>query len=740
MAKHVTSNLKSRTLFTLVLGFLLAVSGLLVYALPVGFSLEEEVALDFLFNQRQQDPSPENVILVSINNAASQHFDLVNDPARWPRELHARLIDTLSTAGAAVIAFDVFFHQAKDNEQDMRLANAMRQAGNVLIFSKLHREVQPFDMDSEYNLERLILPLASFNQAAADSAPFVLPKVPVLVNQFWTFHTSAGGTPSLPSVALEYYVAQDHSVLLALFSEFSPHPATLLKESLEGLTRSERVVEIRHFFKQQSVVTQKLLEILSRAPDSAALRRLQALLALYIGPDRRYLNFYGPPQSIPTLSYHDVLSATEEQLAIFKDKVVFVGFAEAQQPEQKDSFYTVFSQESGLDISGVEIAATAFANLLRQENLRLPEPLAYIAIIAVYGLLLAWLSSFYSTPLSIFMIFSSAVLYTLLCLYLFTHIALWLPLFIPVLVQTPLALFIGLLWRHRLLSHERRRIRQAFGYYLPDHVVEELAHSPRNVSEHSEQMFGVCLASDAAQYTELAESLTPKNLSKYMHNYYERLFKPVREHGGTVTDVVGDAMLAIWSARQPERRLRYQACVAALQALRSEQVPSDGPMLRTRMGLHAGEIMMGNIGALDHYEYRAMGDIVNTASRIEGLNKQLGTSLLVSDAVLEGLDGLIYRELGLFRMVGKQTAISIYELLGLQSDASQFFEKLCEYFSAGLHAYQNRDWQAALNNFQQVLQLHPNDGPSRYYIARCDLHIKNKLSFPQDGVIVLQKK
>jgi len=92
-------------------------------------------------------------------------------------------------------------------------------------------------------------------------------------------------------------------------------------------------------------------------------RRLQALLAMYLGPERRYLNFYGPPRSIPTWSYGDVLSATVEQLASFRDKVVFVGFSEERQPEQIDNFYTVFSQSNGLDLSGVEIGATAFANL-----------------------------------------------------------------------------------------------------------------------------------------------------------------------------------------------------------------------------------------------------------------------------------------------------------------------------------------------------------------------------------------
>ncbi len=739
MVKQLFPNLKSRGVFTLGLGLLLTISGLLVYAVPAGFDLEENVALKFLFDQRQKNPTPESVILVSINKATSQHHNLVNEPKHGSRDLYANLIDKLSAAGAAVIVFDVFFHEAKGESQDIRLAEAMRQAGNVLIFAKLYREVQTFTINSEYNLEQLILPLPSIHQAAAAIAPFALPKIPIMVNQFWTFHTSAGDLPSLPSVALEYYTAQDHQQLLAVIAEVTPSEAEILRRSLDNVNISERVVQVRHFFKERTAITQALFEQLKRHPKSESNRRLQALLSLYLGPDRRYLNFYGPPGSIPTMSYHEVLSSTAIQLAHLAGKVVFIGFAGGSQPTQKDNFYTVFSQADGLDISGVEFAATAFSNLLTQASLRLLEPLAYIALVASYGVLLAWLSGFFSTPLSVLLILSSAVFYTLLCLYLFTHMALWLPLFIPILVQTPLALFLGLLWRHWVLGRERCQMRQVFGYYLPNHVIEELAHSAQHLRDHSERVFGACLASDAAQYTPLAESLTPENLSSYMNDYYERLFKPVRTHGGIISDVVGDAMLAIWSSRQPKSHLRRQACIAALEILRSQQGASADSVLQTRMGLHAGEIMLGNVGALDHYEYRAMGDIVNTASRIEGLNKQLGTTLLVSAGMLSGLDGFIHRKLGDFRMAGKQEAIAIHELLGLQDETNQQINQLCEHFAAGLQAYQHHNWQAAICHFQRVFEWYPNDGPSHYYTTRCQLHLQSKLSLPQDGVITTQK-
>ena len=740
MAEHSSPRITFQQLFPFGFALLLSVAGMLVYLLPGGFDLEESVALDFLFHQRQTAAPPESVILVSIDKISAQSLGVANASKYWPRALHARLIDRLADAGAAVIVFDIFFQQAREDGQDAALIKAVQKAGNVVLFARLHRQVEKIADGSRYSLEQLTLPMPALQQAAAASAPFVLPKVPIMVSQFWTFYTAGGGLATLPTVTLELFAVEDHKALLAILAEVAPQQALGLQQALKGLSKTARTQRVRRFFKRQISITQQVTEALQEHPNKAVSQHLQALLALYLGPERRYLNFYGPPRTITTRSYHEVLAATEAEMAQFKGKVVFVGLSEEHQPEQKDNFYTVFSQTNGLDLSGVEIAATAFANLLSQNSLRLPTPLHYFIIITGYGLLLAWSSTLTYTSLFIGLSLICAALYTLVVLYLFSSIALWLPLFVPVLLQTPLALFFGLLWRHRQLRHERNRIHRAFGYYLPESVVDKLARNAQQQKVPSEKMFGVCMASDAAQYTQLAELMSPEELNSYMNDYYERLFKPVRAHGGTISDVVGDSMLAIWSAPQEESHLRRQACFAAIETLQIEQDPLLNHSLNTRIGLHAGEIMLGSIGALDHFEYRAVGDIVNTASRIETLNKQLGTSLLVSEAVLTGLDGFVSRKLGAFRMVGKQQAITVYELLGLEGESEQLQQHLCDCFAKGLHAYQSLDLANATLYFQQTLELSPHDGPSLYYLQRSKSHMQGELPLPKDGVIVLQKK
>src|SRR5262245_22937386 len=147
--------------------------------------------------------------------------------------------------------------------------------------------------------------------------------------------------------------------------------------------------------------------------------------------------------------------------------------------------------------------------------------------------------------------------------------------------------------------------------------------------------------------------MTPKELSDFLGRYFEALFQPVRKHDGLIVDLKGDSILAIWKAPADDPALRKKACLAALGM--SESVArfnrSVAPYgLPTRIGLHAGEFTIGAVGAVDHYEYRPTGDVVNTASRVEGFNKYVGTHLVVSDDVVRDLDGLLLRELGTFKL------------------------------------------------------------------------------------------
>jgi adenylate cyclase len=352
--------------------------------------------------------------------------------------------------------------------------------------------------------------------------------------------------------------------------------------------------------------------------------------------------------------------------------------------------------------------------------------------VIVWGLLTGFVCLWWRALPGIALLTGLCLLYSVFAYFRFVSAAQWYPLIIPLFVQAPAALFAGLLWHYLDTNRERQHIRRAFGYYLPDTVVDDLARNMTDVRDDKKLVYGVCLATDAEQYTALAESLPPEQLGALMNRYYAAVFGPVRDHGGFVSDVIGDAMLAIWAGSGAEHDLRAQACRAALgiaQSVNRFNQSSDNSRLPTRLGLHAGPLLLGNVGAINHYEYRAVGDIVNTATRIQGLNKILGTRILVAQESLQGLAGFLARDVGVFLLPGKSKPIAVSELLCASEDADDSARESCALFAAALADYAARRWAQAQAGFQRLCELNPADGAAAFYLGLCE----RCLSAPPDS-------
>lgn len=201
-------------------------------------------------------------------------------------------------------------------------------------------------------------------------------------------------------------------------------------------------------------------------------------------------------------------------------------------------------------------------------------------------------------------------------------------------------------------------------------------------------------------------------------------------------------MLALWAASTALSSQRRQACFAALEIIKAvEHFNRNNSEFRlpTRIGLHADQMTLGNVGAIHHYEYRAVGDIVNTANRIQSANKYFRTRLLLSKAVLDGIDDFLVRPLGKVLLSGKSTPIDLVELIACKEDVNDDQIWLCECFSKGLLAYESQDWISAYDYFSEILHKIPNDGPSHFFLNLCQ---KYRLIPPQswEGITVMPGK
>jgi adenylate cyclase len=426
-----------------------------------------------------------------------------------------------------------------------------------------------------------------------------------------------------------------------------------------------------------------------------------------------------------------------------KGKAVFVGLSEVLLTEREDSYHTVFSQANGIFVSGVEIAATAFSNLLEDAPVTPISSNYYVLMILAWGILVGVICRMAATVVAALGTVGLSILYLIAAEYQFKADGTWYPVAIPLFFQTPLGFFGAVLWNYFETNKERQNIRRALGYYVPNEVVHLLARNVVDMKRGGQTVYGACLFTDAAGYTTLSETMGPEELSDVMHRYFEAIFEPVRQNGGLVVDLKGDSILAIWKASRPEAALRKQACHAALgvaKAVSQFNQSFETLKLRTRIGVHAGQIFLGNIGAGDHYEYGPTGDTVNTASRMDGLNKYLGTEILVSEEVIHELDGFLTREVGRFRLKGKAQALVVHELFGRMEESEEKQKKACAIFSDALRAFRRQSWGEAKEKFHQAIQNSETDGPAHFYINLCEQYKKNPPEGAWEGVIPVEEK
>lgn len=749
----------SRVIFT---SSIVAAVGLVAWLLPIGRAFEERFGLDILFSMRGVRTPPKDVVVVAIDKVSADCLGLGEDLRKWPRSLHGRLIELLRQRGASVIVFDIMFEEPRPTNDDQIFAEAMTRAGNVVLCCYLKAEsAQRANVEETVqhpeNRARLVKlghPVPALHNVAAAVSPFPLPKVPQKLSRYWTFKPEAGDIPTLPVVALHIFSLD----ALGRFEDIAAKTGLkagdlFLKENGQWPYRYEGIVSrIRAAWESDPKASARLAEELERSRGSLLSQgdytKLRALMKVYQGPTMRYLNFYGPPQTVTTIPYHRVISwaspaAGGHRPIDLKGKAVFVGHSTKNQDYQREGFFTVFSQSTGLDLSGVEIAATGFGNLLEDSAIVPLNGWGTVLVFVVGAMILGLVSMSLPVGLAALAVIGLGLCYLFAVELHFIGGFVWWPVIIPLFVQAPCGLLSSFAIRYRHASKERENVRKALEYYLPRQLVKELAKNIASLKSTRQLVYGICLFTDAEQYTALSEKMNPGDLAQYMNRYFETIFDPVRRHGGAVSNVVGDSMLALWISPGPDPSLQTKACLAALDITRAVDgfnASPDLPSLQTRLGLHSGHFLLSNIGAIDHYEYRPIGDIVNTATRIEGLNKYLKTSILVSSEVLHGLEGLLVREVGSFIVAGKSTPLTLYQLVGRAEEATSAQHEAGSLCAQAIAAFRSRRWEESGELFMKCKAILEEDGVSDFYIGLCSRYQQHPPPDGWDGTIQMDRK
>jgi adenylate cyclase len=554
------------------------------------------------------------------------------------------------------------------------------------------------------------------------------------VYQFWAFKPSVGDAATLPVVALQIYALPAYEHWLRLLQQAGAAGIADLPRHSDDLTHGTEVRKVmrtlRRVFMNDPSLGDKIEDFLSaeykQEINVREHRLLKNLAKLYKGRDNQYLNFYGPPGTITTIPYNAVITGNDssiDQTALdFNDKIVFVGFSDLYDPGQPDRFYTVFSRSDGVDLSGIEIAATAAANLLTDRTLKPIDTSTTIEILLLFGGMLGagvyLLPALMGVPFAIVLTIS----YVIIAQFAFNAPNVWLPLATPVLVQLPMALLIGLLGQYQLERRRQKQFSKAISYYLPKHAVKELTQTKLDPSSLNKVVYGSCLATDMSGFTTISETMAPEELAMFMNRYFETLAQALKDHKVDVTEFHADSIMCAWIAKKVGVRSRYNAAhagLAAIDAINLFNEQAENVNLNARVGLDEGQFYLGHTGGGGRFGYSILGDCANTASRLESLNKQLGTHILATQPVVETATDLLVRPLGDFILFGKKDLTSINEIMAWKTTVNADQVSLCERFAEALDFFKQHQWAKAVDHFEAILSDYPEDGPSRFYLSRC---------------------
>ena len=293
--------------------------------------------------------------------------------------------------------------------------------------------------------------------------------------------------------------------------------------------------------------------------------------------------------------------------------------AATDSTEQKDSFRTPFFGGEVGPTWGVEIHANIAANLLEGRRIDILHP-ALEALMLLLLPLLATFTFIYLRPVfGAFALIGFELLPWTAGYLAFTRAELWVPVLIPSLVQLPIAYVVSLVWYYLTTARERERIRRAFAFYLSPDMIRRVTESPDELDLGGEEIVGTAMFTDIKGFTSIAEGMSAPETAALLNDYFSEATSHVFETGGTLIKYIGDAVFAIWGAPLRMEDHATPACRAAVGMSRLQQQIGDRPAgkLVTRIGVHTGSMLVGNLGSSQRFDYTAIGDTINLAARLE---------------------------------------------------------------------------------------------------------------------------
>lgn len=740
-------------------------------------------ALDTRFRYRSPNATPPDprIVIVEIDQQSQEVL------GKWPfsRAYFAAMLDVLHDDGAKVVAFDITFDKPDRTADPVRALWSrleQRKKNGESVDPKLESEVRAlaseFDADSQFAkaIDRFgPVVLGNFFLKSGELKgidPKVLDQYDELIEWYAlgrnALHPETGKQDFLELVDRygrdgDLYAANVANIPVLAnpdnmektsigFFNVSSDPDGVLRRTMLVLPfgRSKEVSDWQLYGSLEVQTIRLFLGLPSDQViahfDQTGVVRLDFGTSLLIKPDATghlSINYHGPRG---TYSYYSIADVIRHKISpgTFKDKIVLVGASATGIADLRTPPY------GEIDYPGVEVHANVLDNMLHQNFLTrgVKQQLCDAILIVLLGLPLGiwmalvsprwmWFGAFLFAPLV-------AVDY-----WAFLH-GWWLNFTIPALTLASNVLLVSL-YRSLFEEKEKRRVRSAFGQYVPPEVIRRLLVNPELVEPKKAEI--TVMFSDIRGFTTISEKLDAQDLALFLNQYLSDMTGLVFDHQGTLDKYIGDAVMAFWGAPYEEPGHAVKACHTAIEMMdrvreMQKKWEAEGkPHLDIGIGLNTGLASVGSMGSALRKGYTALGDAVNLSSRLEGLNKDYGTHILVNETTYTAAkdDGFVFRELDLIRVKGKLQPVIIYELIGRAGQPSIYgtpdeVRTRLELFKMARALYCQRNWADAQKSFQALLDKWPDDGPSRAYWKRCQDYLFDEPPSGWDGVFTMTHK
>lgn len=723
-------------------------------------NLMDHNIIDFILKSRGDILTETEVVIADIDTKSVDKY------GRWPwgRDIMADLLHELqSYYGVRVMGYDIVFSEPDPN--DITAEKVLKQ---------FHSRASGLQKDSPEYLKKLKNIRYNLSSKLKNDARFgaELSKWDNIVLGYVMF-TDESNTKHLTQEELDRSAKRIENSEITIiqganFLEEHPfHQAYAIESNIEILTSQNSlsgffnvipdpedgtVRRVHLVMKYGDKYFPSLdLQMLRRYYGNPSIRMLmneQGIQSIHLGKKEILtssdgsvmINYQGKAFTFPHYSVYDIINrlVPKEKL---KDKVVMLGASEI-------GVFDLRTTPVGVNYPGVEVHATLLDNIIKDEYFHrsdLTEMMSFLLIL-FFGLLmgtvlprLGAVSGFVFTSLFIAGYIGAN--------YWFINNERSWTSFVYVIGVIVANWFAIILFQYFGEEKDKRFIKGAFQQYLSPDVIDRLVKNPGMLKLGGEKKELTAFFSDVQGFSTISESLTPEELVELLNEYLTEMTEIVMKYGGTVDKFEGDAIIAFFGAPVSYEDHAFRACQASLEMqekmvmMREEWKKQGKHQLHMRIGLNTGEMVVGNMGSAYRMDYTMMGDAVNLAARLEGVNKQYKTYTMFSEFTYETVkENVEVRELDMIRVVGKNEPVRIYEVVGLKNKVPAQNIQAYKYFEKGLELYRTQSWKEAAKCFAHCNRLLGEDGASQVFYERCKYFQSNSPGANWDGVFQMTSK